>query len=61
MNSDRGEFAVTHRHTAVSALSQQKVLFDCHTHELIDAAMADFFGEPQSNPPVHPACTWSQS
>jgi hypothetical protein len=43
--SNRGEFEVTHPHGFASAPGQQKALFDRATRELIDALMADFFGE----------------
>jgi hypothetical protein len=43
--SNRGEFEVIHGHGFGSADPDPKALFDRATRELIDALMADFFGE----------------
>ena len=43
--SNRAEFEVTRPSGFASAPGQQKALFDRATRELIDALMADFFGE----------------
>jgi hypothetical protein len=43
--SNRGEFEVTHPDTFISPPADPKGLFDRATRELIDALMADFFGE----------------
>jgi hypothetical protein len=43
--SNRAEFEITHPNGLASAPGQQKALFDRATRELIDALMADFFGE----------------
>jgi hypothetical protein len=43
--SNRAEFEVTHPNGFATAPGQQKALFDRATRELIDALMADFFGE----------------
>jgi hypothetical protein len=43
--SNRAEFEVTHREGFGSSAPDPKTLFDRATRELIDALMADFFGE----------------
>jgi hypothetical protein len=43
--SNRGEFEVTHWEGFGSSATDPKALFDRATRELIDALMADFFGE----------------
>jgi hypothetical protein len=43
--SNRAEFEITHPHGLETPRGQQKALFDRATRELIDALMADFFGE----------------
>jgi hypothetical protein len=43
--SNRSEFEVTHRSGIFSPSADQKALFDRATREVIDALMADFFGE----------------